>query len=337
MREFVENRYFAATHRRGEQRRFCARSILRRMADVPIVGIRANRAGSVPDAEQRSLADVELPRGRPAGDPRAPHFWVSDEPHERIAEYAASLAAVFARTGLWPLIWAYDDDTPEGYCWPPDLAYLGAFSDEEVLRAGWEDVNAARALGPFPGTAAPVTVRAPVTRIRNPFADVEAVPDYIYDVAGGCWRLLLVPCRRPADVFAALGWSYSRVPLAMTATVLRSWEARFGAVPMVIDPSYFLLSIETPVSDEDTARALAGEIIAVTSSIVLDERLPSGWSELAQHLLGNDVALEQAVDAELTQSHWGLTLTENVGEATETLARSRMGDDFHWFWNHWTS
>jgi hypothetical protein len=308
-----------------------------RMPDVPVVGIRAKRAGSVPDAEQRSLAGVELPPGRPAGDPDAPHFWVSSEPLDRVAEYAARLAAVFARTGLWPLIWAWNFDSPESDCGPPDLAYLGAFSDEEVLRAGWEDVNVSRALGPFPGIAASAADKLPVARIRNPFTDIQAVPDYPYDIPGGSWRLLLVPCERPADVLAALGWSYSRVPLAMTAAVMRSWEARFGAVPMVLDPGSFLLSIDTPVSGLENAKTLAAEIIAMTSTVVFDESYPSGWSELAQLLLGNDAALEHAVYTGLGQSHWAIAVTENMDGATEVLAQSRMGDDFGWFWAQWTS
>lgn len=143
--------------------------------------------------------------------------------------------------------------------------------------------------------------------------------------------LLLVPCRRPADAIAAIGWDHSFIPLPMTAAVLRSWEDRFGAVPIAIEPSSILLAVDAPVADATQATALAAEIIAITDSVDQREEHPSGWSEIAAGLLGTGGAIHHSPALTLDLSHWRLAFSEDIG-ALETLARSRMGEDLDAYW-----
>jgi hypothetical protein len=77
-------------------------------------------------------------------------------------------------------------------------------------------------------------------------------------------RLGLIPAARPADVLPLAGWIPSDWPGLMlpTAAVLRSWEARFGARLLTIDPSRIQLLAERPPRTAAAAERLAAEHFA---------------------------------------------------------------------------
>ena len=209
------------------------------MAEISSIVLRAERPGRLPDAGQAELAGVELPDGHSVGDREAPHFWRSDVTLKDSVRYASAFAQVFELTGLWPLIWMWsEEDAPENYYdEAPDLRHLGVFSAEEVLHAAWVDATSPRPLGVFPGLAPATVPNAPAQTARDPFARIN--PELTFPSTGHDRRclLLLVPVQRPADSIAALGWDHSFMPHPMAAAVLRSWEERFGAVPVAVEPS----------------------------------------------------------------------------------------------------
>lgn len=304
------------------------------MDERSLVAVRADRPGALPAVGKLEIAGVQLPAGRPESRGGAAHFWRSDVPLEDVGQYATALARVFEHTGLWPLVWMWSaEDAPEHYYdRPRDLRHLDAFTAEEVLRAGWAGIDTyQRAVGPFPGLAAPARQRGSAQPIRDPFKDIHKRVADPFDQESR-WVLLLVPCRRPADAIAAIGWDHSFIPLVMTAAVLRSWEDRFGVVPVAIEPSSILLAVDAPVTDATQATALAAEILAVTESIDQREEHPSGWSEIAARLLGTGGSIHHSPPLTLEPSHWRLAFSEDIGVLEEDLARSRMGDDLDAYW-----
>lgn len=66
------------------------------------------------------------------------------------------------------------------------------------------------------------------------------------------YGLLVVPTTRPADIPAALGWlggtNYDILGPDISA-VLRSWEDRFGAVLMQLNPDFLTLQVPHPPTD----------------------------------------------------------------------------------------
>jgi hypothetical protein len=94
-------------------------------------------------------------------------------------------------------------------------------------------------------------------------------------------RLLLVPCHRPADALTTLDWSYTAIPKALLTAILRSWEERFGAVLVQLEPSAVALSVGAPPAERDQALDLARELTAIAR----DNPDPGALSALADMLL----------------------------------------------------
>jgi hypothetical protein len=75
---------------------------------------------------------------------------------------------------------------------------------------------------------------------------------------------MLVPVNRPADVYSVLGPELTEYFSDDEITaVLRSWEARFGAVVSVMTPNTLELAVGAPPRDDDQARRLAAEHAAL--------------------------------------------------------------------------
>lgn len=126
------------------------------------------------------------------------------------------------------------------------------------------------------GRAWPGTCR-PGCGCRDPFGDrfpglVAARPrrsDPVAVAAGyarrpGRTRLALVPATRPADVPAAAGWGGTRgADDAELGAVLRSWEDRFGARLVVMQPTTLWLSVAAPPRTEQECLGVAAEHVAL--------------------------------------------------------------------------
>jgi hypothetical protein len=214
----------------------------------------APRSGVIPRARGPELAGVRLPAGRryPRGLPGA--YWASVEPVPNVERIAAELVSSFAMTGLWPLLWRFDEE--------PD-AYLGGHGDldaidridvEDVLRQSWSQT-------PWPpGSTEPFTDfpgLAPAAKHSSPGFNPLAAER----VGADAW-LLLVPCNRPADAITMLGGLAGEVEAPVISAVLRSWEERFSATAYEVAPDLVKLSVAAPPATEEHALLVAAEHMA---------------------------------------------------------------------------
>jgi hypothetical protein len=246
----------------------------------------AKRSGGVPSARRPTVAGIRLPPGRRAPDSLA-SYWISDEPLGGAGEAAAAIARAFGATGLWPLLWSWDEDPP-AYLDPPiEPDRVDTVDVEAVMRRGWDRLAVHPAglvepIGPrFPGLAAGSPVD-PATA-RDPFE--------LAKLLGIAARLMIVPCNRPADCVALIGGLAVEVDGAEISAVIRSWEERFGAVLVSVEPSLATLAITTPPRTSEQALAVAAEQLAfcppeavepgtlaqLASSIISDSVWPVAW------------------------------------------------------------
>jgi hypothetical protein len=217
----------------------------------------AKRSGSVPTARRPTIAGARLPAGRRAPD-SLPSYWISDEPLDACGSAAAPIAQAFEETGLWPLLWPWDEE-PEAYLGQTvEPERVDTVDVETVLRRGWERLAAHPAglvepLGPrFPGLAAGSAV-APDAH-RDPFE--------LAGLAGVSARLMIVACNRPADCVALIGGLAVEVDPAEISAVVRSWEERFGAVLVSAEPRLATLAVTAPPTSPEQALAAAAERFA---------------------------------------------------------------------------
>ncbi len=163
---------------------------------------------------------------------------------------------MFARTGLWPLLWRIGED-PDSYMGGHgDLDAIDHVDIPQLLQTRW--AQHAEHLQPgvldpfdaFPGLA-------PATQHPAPGFDPFAA-----ETGGEPARLLLVPCNRPADAITVLGDLSCGLDLASISAVLRSWEARFAASVVEIAPAMLVLAVAAPPQNAEHALAIAAEMAA---------------------------------------------------------------------------
>ena len=150
-----------------------------------------------------------------------------------------ALAIAFPETGLWPVVTCGKDgdlDNP----WGGGLDMLDApqevnGSAEQYFLTGAQNKGI-----DLPALTPPIASAAELL-----FAPAE--------VPGG-HGLLVVPCTRPADVPAVVGWrggSGYHLDGATMSLALRSWENRFGAVVMYLDYEDLILQVAGDSDDAD--------------------------------------------------------------------------------------
>jgi hypothetical protein len=216
----------------------------------------APRSGRIPRGRGAEVDGLRLPPGRryPRGLPTA--YWGSIEPVPNVELVAAELASAFSKTGIWPLLWRFDEE--------PD-AYLGGHGDldavdgidvEDVLRQRWSQTpwpsGSTDPFTDFPGLAPTAKHKSPAS---NPFAAAAEEP-----LADAC--LLLVPCNRPADAITMLGGLAGEVEAPIISAVFRSWEERFFATAYEVAPDLVKLAVEAPPPSEEHALLVAAEHMA---------------------------------------------------------------------------
>lgn len=230
-------------------------SLRRRVAAAPSgpVPFFARRSGAIPRAGRASLVGVRLPQG--SRHPRvAPAYWVSDERVADAAGLAARLAEAFDRTGVWPLLWLFEED-PEAYmAQPADIALIDSVDIETLLRERWEYLNSR-----FPGNPSIFGVAPPELTLASPAVPSAIARPFDRLPANTTARLLLVPCNRPADAITVIGGLDAEMTGPEISAALRSWEERFRATLVAVQPSLAWLAAESPPHDAHRAALLAAE------------------------------------------------------------------------------
>jgi hypothetical protein len=252
---------------------------LSHVASQPTVPFFAQRCGAVPVTGAPVIEGIQLPLGR-RGPEEAPAYWISDESPEDLAATATALVTAFPTTGLWPLAWQWDRHEVTGYLHGTAVGGLGALPEpSDVFDRAWHAfVPWGRGPGgePFPGLARGASWQSNPPGREAPFREVIDNPDRVE------WRqrprLLLVPCNRPADVLAITGWDFSAIPAPVLTAVFRSWEERFAAVPVALDPSGVSLFVGAAPDDDVQAARLAAEHYAIAGA-GNDKAALAAWAE----------------------------------------------------------
>ena len=214
------------------------------------------RPGRLPGAGRPAVGPIKLRAGRRA---RGLPLWVSDRLVPDAVQLAARLANAFPRTGLWPVLWGAEDRPPGHMDGPEGLAGISRIDVPRVLSSRWR-TNGLGRLARFPGLAPGQSRHAPV----NPFALLNS-SSVERDIPGP-YLLMLVPCRRPADILSRVGYQISGPPDETWSAVARSWEARFGAyLLMLTADGREAFGVQSPPGDQTDATKLDAEILAATS------------------------------------------------------------------------
>lgn len=117
---------------------------------------------------------------------------------------------------------------------------------------------------------------------------VEDAPYFVQDGDGPVW-IVEVPCTERWAALAEFPWgSWNEAPSdPEVVAVARSWERRFGAVPMTLSHDVIELWLDQPVTLPEVACEVAVEQAALCQDIV--DQGTETVAALAQSLLGNKV------------------------------------------------
>lgn len=242
------------------------------MSELRRLALRAPRRGELPPDGAVTVGGRSM-RGRrfsadpafgtePGVEPVGPddRGWLTDDVIVDVAEHWWRHALHFPDTGLWPLVTdGLDGDLNR----PWRDGELGPVEDPESVDVGtfllqtWEE-NVSE------------DDDTPASQWTGLAAAVPGEPDVAVLPAGlECpprSALLLVPVTRPADVLAALGWLGAEnhdLGGGQLSAVLRSWEERFGAVPVCLGFDSMVLAVSRPPVDRAEVDRLAQEQYAV--------------------------------------------------------------------------
>lgn len=174
-----------------------------------------------------ALPQDQLPSGRWHG-----VMWTSDRPVQDPGLYPACVTA-FDRTGLWPVLIPHD-------------AMLAAQSRRVLV--DWAIPRPRAEVQPW-------HARKPAHRV-DPLAEAANTGSVLTAMGSrhGEHHLGLVEVRRPAEVPGVLGWGPGGA-----SSVLADWEERFGATLVVLGADTLLLSVSSPPTTLEQARAVAAE------------------------------------------------------------------------------
>ena len=200
-------------------------------------------AAGLPEDGAPEVAGMMLPAGQRL--PRAAStYWATDAAPDDPATTATHLASAFSGVGLWPILWAWDDDP---------ASYLGGHPVAPIP----SDLDAATVLAAARHADGGLRASSPVTGARS----WRDAPNAFADLDGQ--RLLVVPCLSPADALHVLDWESGGTPIALLTVLLRSWERRFAAVPVQLEPSAVTLHVGAPPADAQGRAEFVSELAAV--------------------------------------------------------------------------
>jgi hypothetical protein len=215
------------------------------------------RFGSVILADGRRIAVSDG-----SGDPVV---WVTTQPVPDAGMVWSALSDAQEKTGLVPFLLP---DLVVDFGEPADVAGLDHMDAAELLEERWD--------GEMPSDSEDQEEGEPWTAMRVPFSRTfpglaPAEDQYLSQAqrqralsALPPAHIGLVAARRSADVLAMIGYQGSdqfdnALPIA---TVVDSWEDRFGAKLLRVDDAEIQLLAERPPHTVEIAQALAAEIFA---------------------------------------------------------------------------
>jgi Domain of unknown function (DUF4253) len=235
--------------------------------------------GKVPAAGSPEVAGQVLPPGRPlkAFEGSRAVMWSSDAVLENPFPLADTLARAFPQTGLWPLLWAWQQEQASAYADSHAIAGPRAIDrliPARILAVRWTQLFAGE---PVPAWAAPFTRTPPGLAPAQSLAGVDASSPFATLARRRAYfrthyvhveplRLLLVPCLHPADAIASIGWAgpIEGIDAPGVAAVARTWATRFCAVPVMLSPSTLTFAVAAPPTNARQALLLAAEHSAVS-------------------------------------------------------------------------
>ena len=208
-------------------------------APAPAIPFFAARSGNLPKAGPLEIAAVRLPAGKRQPSPPAA-YWATNQPVSNLDMVAPRLAAAFPETGLWPLLWRFDDEP---------TSYLQGAGDLDAIDAA--DTSA-------------IVGNAPIA--AGSTFDSHNTTAFPAGALSAPCRLLLVPCNRPADAITQIGGIACETDPPVISATIRHWEERFGAVPYEVGPGLTRLHVNRPPADRPTATDLARQLNVATGT-----------------------------------------------------------------------
>lgn len=220
----------------------------------------ARRLGKLPRTGRPNIAGVQLPFGRRAN---GISVWETSRSAADAVGLASKLAGAFPRTGLWPVLWSFPDE-PSSYMDGPDgESEIPGINVQRSLRTLWQRYS--RQGPPFSGSFDRLARASQQHRFRNPFSIFASQEQQLDPNDRGRYRLLLIPCHRPADAIAAVGLELSGlIGDGLISAVLRSWESRFGATVVEFGAGRLVLAVNAPPRDATNASRLAREFFVLS-------------------------------------------------------------------------
>ncbi|MDX6392266.1 MAG: hypothetical protein QOJ73_3329 [Streptosporangiaceae bacterium] len=240
--------------------------------------------GMLPEDGELRLGPVTLPSGKrivPPEGPEVPVAWVTTEAVFYPGLVWSVLSDMRQETGLVPIVLPYDPNTiSSNVCFylPSSISELDHMDAAQTLATLWngnvspdDDEFWAAAYAPFsaqfPGLAPPEDARLSEARLHEVLSALPAA----------C--IGLVPAQRPADVLPVTGWvgpDCNYPDNLSLATILRSWEDRFGARLLFIGPSAEIqLLVQRPPRNFESAQRIAAEHFAFCDAFCEDYGKPT--------------------------------------------------------------
>jgi hypothetical protein len=171
------------------------------------------------------------------------------------------------------------------------------------------DINRSYMPGPyaerFPGLAPAQTSGATAA---NPFTILRAYGPSLGRDGAGPYRLLLIPCRDPADALTVVNLELSEdVSDAGISAILRSWERRFGARVVLFGPGYVIVSVDAPPRTDSVARRLAGEFFAFAPP---EDALASSLHDMVPALMGRTSPGSDFPSSDYNRGIWAVRFSD---------------------------
>jgi uncharacterized protein DUF4253 len=237
--------------------------------------------GMLPEDGELRLGPVMLPGKRivPEEGTGEPVAWVTTRAVPDPGLVWSALSDMHRDSGLVPVVLADEPNTMSSsvlFYLASDISELDHMDAAQTLARLWDgrvsqddDEFWAEEYAPFtaqfPGLASPQDGRLSQAQLHQTLSALPAA--YIG----------LVPAQRPADVLPLTGWEVSDcTDNLILATIMRSWEDRFGARLLSIGPSAEIqLLVERPPSDLESAQRIAAEIFVFAHAFCYDYRKPT--------------------------------------------------------------